>query len=108
MELLGDALIQVRIGVAENDPDRTPELFQLGDHLCAGTEHRQQVFVQAEEGGPRTRRGVELLVEQRHKLIPDVRVSEKPPDCHQYIRRKIQLPNIRDTGRAMFRITRVE
>src|SRR5262245_21137797 len=56
MELVGDALIQVRIGVAENDPNRTPELFQLGNHLCAGPDHGQQVFVQAEEGGTGTRR----------------------------------------------------
>jgi hypothetical protein len=27
--------IQVRIGVAENDPDRTPELFQVGDLKCS-------------------------------------------------------------------------
>jgi hypothetical protein len=35
MELLGDALIQVRIGVAEYDPDRTSELLHLRDHFCA-------------------------------------------------------------------------
>ena len=107
MELLGDALIQVRIGVAENDPNRTPELFQHGDHLCAGPDHGQQVFVQAEEGGTGTRRGVELLVQQRHKLIPDVRVAEKLPNLPP-VHPKIQLPNIRDTGRATFRMTGVE
>jgi hypothetical protein len=30
------------------------------------------------------------------------------PTCHQYIRRKIQFPNIRDTGLAILLTTGVE
>jgi hypothetical protein len=34
MERPGDTAIQGRISVAENDPDRASELFQLGDLLA--------------------------------------------------------------------------
>jgi hypothetical protein len=37
VELLGDAIIQVRIGVAENDPNRTPELFSAWGSFVCGT-----------------------------------------------------------------------
>ena len=33
MERPGETAVQGRIGVAENDPDRASELFQLGDHF---------------------------------------------------------------------------
>src|SRR5262249_23951825 len=35
VECPGDTAVQGGIGVAEDDPDRASELFQLGDHLCA-------------------------------------------------------------------------
>jgi hypothetical protein len=35
MEASGDASIQVRIGVAKNDPDRPSELSKPGEHFCA-------------------------------------------------------------------------
>ena len=41
MERPGDIAVQGRIGVAENDPDRASELFQLGDHLCARPDRGQ-------------------------------------------------------------------
>src|SRR5262249_32315193 len=41
MERPGDTAVQKRIGVAENDPDRASELFQLGNHLCARLDRGQ-------------------------------------------------------------------
>jgi hypothetical protein len=55
-----------------------------------------------------TRRGVELLIQQRHKLTPDIRVSDEPPICHRYIWRKSQFPSNRDTGLATLLTTGVE
>ena len=80
MERPGDAAVQGRIGVAEDDPDRAPELLQPGDHLVARPDRGQQVFVQAKEGRAGTRRGVELLVQQRHELTSHIRVSDEAPD----------------------------
>ena len=80
MERPGDTAVQGRIGVAENDPDRAPELPQLGDHFRARPDHGQQVFIQAEEGGAGAGCGVELLIQQRHELTSDIRVSDEPPD----------------------------
>src|SRR5262245_38613290 len=50
VERPGDAAVQGRIGVAEDDPDRTPELPQPGYLFRAGPNRRQEVFVQAKEG----------------------------------------------------------
>jgi hypothetical protein len=79
VERPGDTTVQGRIGVAEDDPDRPPELLQLGDHRVARPDRGQQVDVQAEEGRAGTRRRVELLVQQRHELPPDVRVADEAP-----------------------------
>src|SRR5262249_18402623 len=79
VERPGDPPVQGRIGVTEDDPDRPPELLQLGDHHVARPDRGQQVYVQAEEGRSVTRRGVELLVQQRHELTPDVRVADEAP-----------------------------
>jgi hypothetical protein len=48
------------------------------------------------------------LIQQRHELTSDIRISDELPTCHQYIRRKIQFPNIRDTGLATLLTTGVE
>ena len=80
MERPGDTAVQGRIGVAENDPDRAPELPQLGDHFRVRPDHGPQVFIQAEEGGAGAGCGVELLIQQRHELTSDIRVSDEPPD----------------------------
>jgi hypothetical protein len=48
------------------------------------------------------------LIQQRHELTSDIRISDEPPTCHQYIRRKSQFPTIRDTGLATLLITGVE
>jgi hypothetical protein len=34
-----DTAVQGTIGVAKDDPDRTPEFFHLRDHLVAGPDH---------------------------------------------------------------------
>jgi hypothetical protein len=41
VERPGDTAVQGRIGVTENDPDRAPELFQLGGHLYARADRGQ-------------------------------------------------------------------
>src|SRR6266850_4805577 len=78
METPGHTAVQGRIGVAENDPDRAPELPQLGDHFRARPDHGLQVFIQAEESGAGAGCGVELLIQQRHELTSDIRVSDYP------------------------------
>jgi hypothetical protein len=35
MEALGDAFVQVGIRIAKDDPDRPPELLELGEHARA-------------------------------------------------------------------------
>jgi hypothetical protein len=50
VERPADTAVQGRIGIAENDPDRASELFQLGDHLCARPDRGQQILVQAKRG----------------------------------------------------------
>src|SRR4029434_3980149 len=76
----GDTAIQRVVGVAEDDPDRTSELSQLGDHLRARPNRLQQVFVQSKECGEGARRGVELLIQQRHELTSNIRVSDESSD----------------------------
>ena len=80
MERPGDAAIQGIVGVAEDNPDRALELPQPGDLFCVRPGHGQEVFVQAKEGRAGTRRGIELLIQQRHELTSDIRVSDEPPD----------------------------
>src|SRR5262249_52649047 len=79
MERPGDAAIQRIIGVAEDNPDRALELPQPGDLCGVRPDHGQEVFVQAKEGRAGTRRGLELLIQQRHELTSDIRVSDEPP-----------------------------
>jgi hypothetical protein len=43
VERPGDTTVQGTISVAEDDPDRTPELFHFGNHLIAGSDRGQQV-----------------------------------------------------------------
>jgi hypothetical protein len=50
MERPGNTAVQGRIGLAENDPDRTPELPQLGDHFRARPDHGPQVFKRKKAG----------------------------------------------------------
>jgi hypothetical protein len=40
----------------------------------------QQVLIESEEGRTSARRSVELLIQQRHELIPGLSVSEEPAD----------------------------
>src|SRR4029450_2726127 len=80
VERPGHTAVQGTIGVAEDNANRTPEFFHLRDHLVAGTDHRQQVYVQAKEGRLGTRRGGELLIQQRYELTSDIRVSDESPD----------------------------
>src|SRR5262245_42670441 len=76
----GDTTVQSVIGVAEDDPDRPPELLQPGDHLVTRPDHGKQVHVQTKEGRLGTRCGVELLIKQRNEFPFYVLIPHEPPD----------------------------
>src|SRR6516162_8827837 len=59
---------------------RTGRLNSLSLVIIAVCDLTMGNLVQANEGREGTWCGVELLIKQRHKLTPDVRVSEELPD----------------------------
>ena len=80
MERPGDTAIQGIISVAEDDPNRALELPQSWGSFSVCDLTMGKVFIQAKEGGAGAGCGVELLIQQRHELTSDIRVSDEPPD----------------------------
>jgi hypothetical protein len=80
MKLLRHSLIQVRIGITENNSHRPPELLQLKSRSRTGSYGGQQIRIQTEEGGTRAWYGVELLIQERHKFISNLGIPEESTD----------------------------
>ena len=80
MKVLRHSSIQIRIGSTKNNSYGPPKLLKLESYLRSGSYGWQQMLVQAEEGGALVRCGIELLIQQRHKLISSLSITEKSTD----------------------------
>src|SRR5512139_259856 len=80
MKTFCDAPVQVGIGVSENDPDRALEFPKLLHLSGTCSDRGRQVLIQAKECRARAGGRLKLLVEERQKFIPCLRVPEKPSD----------------------------
>ena len=80
MKVLRHTPIQIRVGSTKNNSYGPPKLFKLESYLRAGSYGWQQILVQTKEGGTRARCGIELLIQQRHKLISNLSIPEESTD----------------------------
>src|SRR4029453_5679520 len=80
MKALRHTSIQIRVVSTKNNSDGPPKLLKLENCLRAGSYGWQQILVQAKEGGTRARCGIKLLIQQRHKLISNLGISEESTD----------------------------
>ena len=80
MKFLSHSLIQIRVSISKDNSHRLLELFELGSGFRTGPDGWQQIFIQSEERGARARCGIELLIQQRHKLISDLSIPEESTD----------------------------
>lgn len=78
MKPLCHTFVQVRVCAAENDLHRAPEFFKARSRLCPRADRAEQILIQSEKSRASARHGVELLVQQRNKLIPDLLIPEEP------------------------------
>src|SRR5829696_6508129 len=79
VEVAGHTSVQGPVGFPKNYPHRTPERPHLGLRSSPAPNGTQKVVIESEEGRLGARRGCELLVKERHELLPHLLVSDEPP-----------------------------
>ena len=87
---------------------RPPQFFKFEHYLHAGSYGWLQILVQAKEDRTRTRRGIELLIQEWYKLISNLSIAEKLiylPPVHAT---EDEVPEHPEMGRAMLLMTGVE
>src|SRR5215216_7084710 len=78
VEVAGHTSVQVGVTFAKNYPHRSPERPHLGLRSCPALKGTQKVVIESEEGRLGARRGCELLVEERHELLPHLLIPDEP------------------------------
>src|SRR5215471_10894980 len=95
MEFGRDAAVQIRVSPAKNNSHRPPKLFELESHFGARSYGWQQILVQPEEGWSCAGLAIELLIQQWHKLISNLRIPEESaylPPVHATENKVIEQP----------------
>ena len=80
MEFLRHAFIEIGVAGTENNSDGTLKLFQLGSYFRTGPYGWQQILIQSEEGRTSARGSVELLIQERKEVIPDLGIAKESAD----------------------------
>ncbi len=77
MEPLRHSLVEVRVVGAKDNSHGAPKLLEFGDDFGTGPYGWQQILIQSEEGRPRAWVGVELLIQERQKMISDISIPKE-------------------------------